>query len=78
MLATTLVGTTVRRAAEESAKGALLFVESSSVVFGVLESKGSAGGTNDNGYSATPATTRKFEIRPLNTAQKQGREISWA
>lgn len=48
-LATILVGTTVRAALEESAKGALEFVESSKVVPGVAPSKGLAGGVNGGG-----------------------------
>lgn len=64
----TFDGVTVTALPDESANGALVFVESSRVVPGVDASKGFAGGVNAGGYSATPATTRKFVTRPLSTA----------
>ena len=49
VLVPTLVGTTVFAALDESVKGALEFVESKSVVPGVVASNGCAGGTNARG-----------------------------
>jgi hypothetical protein len=49
VLETTLVGTSGRFASDESAKGALVFVERSTVVPGIVASKGCAGGTKAGG-----------------------------
>lgn len=78
-LATTLVGVTVIDAIDESAKGALAFVERRRVVPGVAASNGFAGGVNARGYRAIPATTLKFEISPFNTAAKRrgGMSAGW-